>query len=243
MQSPSTPAHKILSDVDRLGGLQAAAAGVWSWDVRSGKVTLDSRMEALSGLAAGTFDGTPGMYINTVYSEDREMVALNIEQVLADCAPTYRARHRVQLLSGELRWLWKIGGVVVDEGGKSLRLQGIALDITHEVQLEQALAFSAETLGMYTPGEDYCILRTWPDRPEVPAEVLVGSLEKVAGLHFSASRSTPGSRWKPVGDPRDPDEDARCHEQMYRVLRDDGQIGWIRERSRSWSAQRSCSTA
>jgi PAS domain-containing protein len=52
--------------------LEAGEMGTWRWDLRTGRVVWDARLEALYGLAHGAFDGRFETYAALLHPEDRE---------------------------------------------------------------------------------------------------------------------------------------------------------------------------
>ncbi len=68
--------------------LTACEVGIWDWDVRTGEVYWSDRVEALFGLAAGSFPGTYAAYIELIYLLDRGSILTSIEQSLRNQPPS-----------------------------------------------------------------------------------------------------------------------------------------------------------
>ena len=49
--------------------LDAAGMGTWSWTIATGEVFWDERLEALYGLAPGTFDRTYATYVSLIHPD------------------------------------------------------------------------------------------------------------------------------------------------------------------------------
>ncbi|MDP9132194.1 MAG: PAS domain-containing protein, partial [Nitrospirota bacterium] len=104
--------------------LTASEVGIWDWDVRSGDLYWSAGVEALFGLAAGSFPGTYDAYIDAVYLEDRGTVMASIDQSVADQA-SVNIRHRIVWANGTLHWLAWTGRIYRDAEGIATRVLGI----------------------------------------------------------------------------------------------------------------------
>ena len=78
-----------------------------------------------------TFDNDPAplSWASVILAEDRENVATEVRQAVAEKRPfqlEYRIRHR----NGEVRWLWEQGERVLGDDGRVVALEGYISDIT-----------------------------------------------------------------------------------------------------------------
>ena len=64
--------------------LEAARVGTWHWDRNTGKVCWSDNLEAIHGLAPGTFGGTFEAFLESVYPEDRDKVLQAIRSALTE---------------------------------------------------------------------------------------------------------------------------------------------------------------
>jgi PAS domain-containing protein len=64
--------------------LQAGQMGTWDWDMLRGELRWSETLEALHGLAPGTFAGTFEAYLADVHPEDDAIVRQSMAQTLAD---------------------------------------------------------------------------------------------------------------------------------------------------------------
>jgi two-component system, cell cycle sensor histidine kinase and response regulator CckA len=120
--------------------LSAASMHTWAWDVATGKVEWSQGIEALVGLAPGSFGGTFEGYQKVLLAEDRPRVLAAIEASLADGSVAYELEHRVLLPSGAIRWLACRGQVFRDEAGKPVRMLGVVWDVSLRKQSEARIA-------------------------------------------------------------------------------------------------------
>ncbi|HEY8057128.1 MAG TPA: PAS domain-containing protein, partial [Acidimicrobiales bacterium] len=74
--------------------LEASGLGTWRWDITSGSVEWDARLESLYGFAAGTFPGTFEAYQERIHPEDRPQMLATVDAATKDRRP-YRVEHRV----------------------------------------------------------------------------------------------------------------------------------------------------
>ncbi|WHZ17557.1 MAG: diguanylate cyclase/phosphodiesterase (GGDEF & EAL domains) with PAS/PAC sensor(s) [Nitrospira sp.] len=104
--------------------LTASEVGIWDWDVPSGRLYWSAGVEALFGLAAGSFPGTYAAYIELVYLLDRGTILTNIERSLRDQV-SVNVTHRVIWPDGTLHWLAWTGRIQRDAQGAAVRVLGI----------------------------------------------------------------------------------------------------------------------
>lgn len=115
--------------------LEAANMGAWEWNIASGEVAWAGGVEAVFGLAPGTFERTYAAYLRLIHAEDRSMVEAAIAGAIAGDNEDYYIEHRVVLADGNLRWL-EGKGSVVRHGGEALRMRGTVSDISQRKMME-----------------------------------------------------------------------------------------------------------
>jgi PAS domain S-box-containing protein len=119
-----------------------AELGTWEWDLGTGRVTWDDRLEAIYGLPAGTFDGSLETYQRLIHPEDRGAVESAVRDAL-ETRSGHHVEHRVVHPDGTVRWVEGWGRVLLDGDGSATGMVGVARDVTehHDTkeQLEQAL--------------------------------------------------------------------------------------------------------
>ncbi len=155
-----------------LEGLSAGEVGVWSWDVRTGRLYWSPNLEEIHRLPPGRFDGSFDYFRNDIHPEDRERVMDAVQTVL-DRGGTYAVEYRLLPREGEgERWL-EARGRVRKEGDAIVGAAGICEDITERkharIELERR-SRQQETiarLGQAALGENH--------------EDLQGLLNQIAG--------------------------------------------------------------
>lgn len=120
---------------------QAAAVGVWEWDVASGRLMWDDEMKWLYGLEPE--DACPDFetWKSRLHPEDASRVSEVLDAAIAGRGP-YDLRFRIQLPDGSIRHIQANGTVFRDVHGAPLRMVGANLDVTQEARAQTALAAS-----------------------------------------------------------------------------------------------------
>ena len=124
----------------RKASLAAAAAdlGTWEWDLSSGSVTWDERLEVMYGFAPGTFDGTYEAYQQVLYPDDRATVRDAIRGAL-ETASGHHVQHRIVRPDGSIRWIEGWGRVLQDDDGTVTGMVGVARDVTDRQETREEL--------------------------------------------------------------------------------------------------------
>ncbi len=107
--------------------LAASDLGIWDWDVPSNRLYWSDGVEALFGLAPGSFSGTYAAYIGLIYLLDRGSVLARIELSLRD-QTSIDIRHRVVWPDGAIHWLAWTGRICRNADGVATRVLGIVHD-------------------------------------------------------------------------------------------------------------------
>ncbi len=117
--------------------LTAGRMGNWEWDVRTNAVSWSPDLEAIHGLAPGTFAGTFEAYKKDIHPEDWEHVQRAIAESLE--RGEHHMEYRIVLPDGEVRWVEGRGKVFLDASGAPMRVVGVCTDVTERKLAEEAL--------------------------------------------------------------------------------------------------------
>ncbi|WP_113811054.1 SpoIIE family protein phosphatase [Blastococcus sp. TBT05-19] len=109
--------------------IDAAGIGSFDWDLGSGRLIWDDRLVELFGFERGAFDESFDSFLGRLHPEDRQRTA-EAAQAVIEQNGVLDVEYRVQLPSGETRWVQGRGRVVVDDEGRPLRMIGAAYDTT-----------------------------------------------------------------------------------------------------------------
>lgn len=132
---------------------QAGKIGTFEWNIQSEEVTWTAELEALYGLAPGSFDGRAENWIQTLHPDDRSKTEQELWQAVK-VGQGLDTEFRIICPNGEIRWIAVKSSLFHDQTGKPLRMIGIHMDITEKKQLEAQFlrAQRLESLGTLSSG-------------------------------------------------------------------------------------------
>jgi PAS domain S-box-containing protein len=107
----------------------AAGIGTFDWNLITGVLTWDTRLDDLFGLDPGAFDQTIEGFNACLHPEDLPRVTKGLQDAIGSCG-NYESEYRVVLPTGEVRWIAARGRALCDEGGTTVRMLGAAWDVT-----------------------------------------------------------------------------------------------------------------
>ncbi len=125
---------------------QAARWGVFEYNYKTGRNYWSVELEALYGLAPGTFEGTYDGWSQRVHPADRR----EAEQAMQRALTTNEYAHDFRVIwdDGTVHWLFARAKIFRDAAGAVERMLGVNVDITERKQAEQALLHSEEQLEL-----------------------------------------------------------------------------------------------
>jgi PAS domain S-box-containing protein len=115
---------------------EAAAIGVWSWDIQTGEVYWTPECHKIMGVE--DFMGRLEDFTRQVHPQDVDQVWSAVQEAIGQRKP-YWSEFRIVQADGKIRWLLNHGRVEHDETGRASRLLGIVADITQRKRAEEAL--------------------------------------------------------------------------------------------------------
>ena len=127
-----------LETEDRLKLAQEAAGiGIWDWSVSSDSATCSEECFRIYGLPAGQTTMSAAQWSSTVHPEDRDRAQAFGEKLLRGEGPS-ETEFRIIRPDGSVRWIFSKAKKHSDAAGEATRVIGIALDVTHLREAEQA---------------------------------------------------------------------------------------------------------
>jgi PAS domain S-box-containing protein len=116
--------------------LDAANMGTWNYDLETNKVQWSTNLELLHGLEPGSFGGTFENFLADIHPDDRQKV---IEAVTSNVSigSQHEIEYRIIRPDQSMRWVQGKGQVISDRKGKTIRLTGVCMDVTHRKLAEQ----------------------------------------------------------------------------------------------------------
>ncbi|HSD93839.1 MAG TPA: GAF domain-containing protein, partial [Syntrophales bacterium] len=115
----------------------AANAGIWGWEVSTGKLTWSDEFYTLFGLdpaAPASFD----TWLGVLHPDDRQRAMERIDRSIREGTPLEN-EYRIILPDGRERWIRAWGSTLYDESGQPLSMSGICIDTTAGKRAEEAL--------------------------------------------------------------------------------------------------------
>ena len=142
---------------DRLAlALEVADAGIWDWDLGSGRIVWNEAHARLFGLKPEQFDGGYETFRRCVHPDDIQAIEEKIERA--------RSRHvdyvhefRVVWPDGSIHWIAGRGRFILDARGTPQRMCGVVTDISERKRAETALAEQKEFLNTVLESEPECV--------------------------------------------------------------------------------------
>jgi len=122
---------------------KAGKIGTFEWNIQTDQVTWTEELEAVYGLAPGSFGGNYGNWTQFLHPEDRARTEQEVRRAAME-GTELNTEFRILSPDGSLHWLAAKAHVFCDRTGKPLRMIGVNMDISDrkqaEVEREQLLA-------------------------------------------------------------------------------------------------------
>src|SRR6266542_1193779 len=142
MDSPPAVDHQLsswLTEEERLRmALDAGHMGTWEWNILTDRVTWSSTLEAIHGLAPGTFGGTFADYLREIHPDDRDLVTQAIRRAVEE-RTEHHLEYRICWPDGSIHWMEGRGRLVCDHSDRPVAMLGICRDNTERKEAEEEL--------------------------------------------------------------------------------------------------------
>ena len=135
--------------------LEAAATGLWDWDVATNVVTWSPECYSIHGLKKEEFDGTAAAFDRLLDPDDRSRVWASVRAAV-DGRTRYACEFRIVRPDGEVRWVANTGRAVYDHG-QPVKMVGTITDITDRKRAEEQLRVSEELNRSLMDGSADCV--------------------------------------------------------------------------------------
>ncbi len=132
---------------------KAGKIGTFEWNIHSHEITWTAELEALYGLAPGSFNGRYDDWIQTLHPDDLPKTEQELWHAIK-VGQGLDTEFRIICPNGESRWIAIKSSLFHDHAGKPMRMIGIHMDITEKKQLEAQFlrAQRLESLGTLASG-------------------------------------------------------------------------------------------
>ena len=127
--------------------IDAAGIGTFDWELLTGTLTWDARLDALFGFDDGCFDQTIEAFKARLHPDDVDRVEALLSRSV-DAVGEYSAEYRVVLPGGQQRWVAARGRALADESGRAVRMLGAAWDISARREAQDRLAQLVESMAV-----------------------------------------------------------------------------------------------
>ena len=123
----------------------AAELGSWQWDMVTGLVVWDERLESIFGLPPGGYDQTFETWLGSIHPDDRE-TTMKIVNDAIEARSSYHLNVRVVWPDESVHWIEALGRVTTDSADNPTGTIGCVWDTTSKraAEAELAAAFEAE---------------------------------------------------------------------------------------------------
>jgi PAS domain S-box-containing protein len=118
--------------------LRTADAGMWDWELPSGRMHLIGNEAKLFGLAPETNNVVLNDVLPAVHPEDRRLVERSMHMAVEERSDYYE-EFRVIWPDASVHYLLGVGKVFTDETGRARRMVGVNVDVTQSKLSEEAL--------------------------------------------------------------------------------------------------------
>ncbi len=115
----------------------AARMGSWHWNILTGELVWSDRCKALFALSPDTVMSYD-VFLTAIHPADRERNDRAVRDALAHNTD-YDVEMRVPWPDGSVHWVAAKGKAFYGADGRAVRMAGMALDITNQKRLEEAL--------------------------------------------------------------------------------------------------------
>lgn len=144
-------AHHHASDTWLRLATDASGIGLWRWEAEGDKVSWDTRLCAIFGVAEGPKDYPAWRAL--LHPDDAPRVEAHVREAL-ETGVYGEIVHRIARSDGAVRWIHARASVELDAQGRFVRLMGAVVDITERHELEERVrhATKMEALSRLATG-------------------------------------------------------------------------------------------
>ncbi|MGE0862578.1 MAG: PAS domain S-box protein [Vicinamibacterales bacterium] len=134
---------RIESDQRLRLALSAAEMGTWHWDAPTNQCTRDAGLNRMLGLDPVETTTSRTEFLAYVHPDDRAAASGKLDRAMQDRLP-YVSEYRVVRPDGTVRWLREHGRPFLSESGAVAYAAGVAVDVTDQREMQNALQRSEE---------------------------------------------------------------------------------------------------
>ncbi|HEX2921096.1 MAG TPA: PAS domain-containing protein [Bacteroidales bacterium] len=109
--------------------LESGNIGVWSWNLKTNKITWDEKMERMFGVPPGWFGGTYKEMERLIHEEDVTHFRKAIDDTLQQSLP-FETIFRIRYGKRGIKYISSKAQIADDRNGKPVSISGVCFDIT-----------------------------------------------------------------------------------------------------------------
>ena len=143
-------------NVRHTAALRASGIGIWDWDLETKVLQWSEENFKLFGVDSNDIRSPQEIWQSALHHEDSSRVVSAVESALSGRGGL-DLEYRIVLPNAEIRWLHSLGDVLLDGGGKPIRMTGVRRDVTKrnrqisELKAKRdALVVSNQDLELFT---------------------------------------------------------------------------------------------
>jgi PAS domain S-box-containing protein len=136
--------------------VDAAGIGTFDWDLVTGRLVWDERLNEMFGYSPDDFDQSIAAFTARLHPDDLQRVSDALQGCIDTCGD-YEAEYRVVLPDGDTRWVHARGRALAGPDGGAERLLGAAYDTTGD----RAAAARVTRVLEAMPAGFYSLDREW----------------------------------------------------------------------------------
>ncbi|HEX7758951.1 MAG TPA: HWE histidine kinase domain-containing protein [Caulobacteraceae bacterium] len=126
--------------------LDAAAMGIWEYDIVADHLSWDARTDVLTGLRAENM--SLETFVSLVHPDDvARVIAAQDRAETGEDGGYYRVEHRMLGTDGAVRWIESTGRITFNSAGEAVRAIGTVRDIAPEMAARERQAFLTAELN------------------------------------------------------------------------------------------------
>lgn len=220
--------------------LEAAAQGVWDWNLVTDEVIYSESYKKLYGFKDNELKNHVSEWITRIHPDDKQKMQDSVAEHISSNHHVYDSQYRIRDNEGRYRWVLAKGRLVsFDEKGKPVRMIGTHTDITDAVENELELKRMNERFDSMMKAT-HELLWEWDVISNLVYRTKDG-IRNVFGITEDDSLKTIDT-WMSRLHPEDQSRIAAVlknilqaqHQQTfeveYRFLRDDGEYAYVYDR-------------
>lgn len=118
-------------------------AALWSVDLRTKTITLSEVFQNIYGHLGGGLDKVLTIWKKWTHPDDREIIDKVVNQIKSGLHPAKIYKYRIIQPDGQIRWLQNSITPITDPSGRTVKINGVVVDITEQQQAEETIKYMA----------------------------------------------------------------------------------------------------